>query len=143
MTDVFSPAKRSEVMALIRSSGNRLTELAMIRVFRESGITGWRRGQVLTLAHEGKSRRIRPDFLFRRERVAVFVDGEFWHGHPTRCRIPTTRREWWTAKIDGNKRRDRLQNRLLRAAGWKVTRIWQFEIGIHRDIRKLRLAGLF
>ena len=64
MPDVFAPEKRSEVMSRIRSRGNRDTELRMIALFKAAGICGWRRSQRLF----GK-----PDFVFRRERVAVFV----------------------------------------------------------------------
>jgi DNA mismatch endonuclease, patch repair protein len=60
--------------------------------------------------------------------VVLFVDGEFWHGHPRLCRIPATRHEWWAAKIEGNKKRDRKQTRLLRAHNWTVIRIWQHEL---------------
>jgi DNA mismatch endonuclease, patch repair protein len=142
MPDVFNKAKRSQVMSRIRSSGNKATELAMIHVFRMRGITGWRRGQVLRIGSRDGFLRIRPDFLFRAKRVAVFVDGEFWHGHPTRCRIPQTRRAWWAAKIDGNRQRDRLQNRTLRAAGWTVARVWQHELKTSAVLRKLGKAGL-
>jgi DNA mismatch endonuclease, patch repair protein len=155
MADVFTKVMRSEVMSLIRSSGNRETELVMVALFRELGITGWRRGQRLRLAEKlkaeklkaekGQAKIIRPDFLFRQEKIAVFVDGDFWHGHPIRAKIPATRREWWLAKIEGNKKRDRMQNRLLRANGWTVVRIWQHELTPkHRakGIRKLRRAGL-
>jgi DNA mismatch endonuclease (patch repair protein) len=68
MPDIFTPAKRSAVMALIRLRGNRATELRLIALMREHGITGWRRNAKVF----GK-----PDFVFRRERVAVFVDGCF------------------------------------------------------------------
>ena len=145
MTDVFTKSKRSEVMASIRSSGNRETELAMIALFRELGITGWRRNQRLRFLVRSSSCFVRPDFLFRRERIALFVDGDFWHGHPRLCRIPATRREWWLAKIEGNRKRDRRQNRLLRANGWTVIRIWQHELTRkHRAkaLRKLSGAGL-
>jgi DNA mismatch endonuclease (patch repair protein) len=150
MPDVFTKSKRSEVMSRIRSAGNKATELAMIRVFRDHGITGWRRGQRLRLLESGDGRSdtgerriIRPDFVFPVHKIAVFVDGEFWHGHPTRCRIPATRRAWWLAKIEGNRARDRLQNRLLRANGWTVVRIWQHELERKRRARrKLRAAGL-
>ncbi|MBI3222072.1 MAG: hypothetical protein HYZ46_03125 [Nitrosomonadales bacterium] len=71
MSDIWSKQKRSEVMSLIRSRGNKATELRLIEIFREHGITGWRRNQKLI----GK-----PDFTFRRERIVVFVDGCFWHG---------------------------------------------------------------
>jgi hypothetical protein len=65
MPDVFTKAKRSAVMSRIRGSGNRDTELRLIALFRAHGISGWRRRMALF----GK-----PDFVFRRERVVVFVD---------------------------------------------------------------------
>jgi len=73
MPDVFTKRKRSEVMARIRGRGNKDTEIALAKLLRANGISGWRRNQALI----GK-----PDFIFRRERVAVFVDGCFWHGCP-------------------------------------------------------------
>jgi DNA mismatch endonuclease (patch repair protein) len=142
MPDVLTPEERRRCMSAIRSSGNRTTEVAMVEIFRKHGVTGWRRGQVVRIKKSQKTHRIRPDFLFRAEHVAVFVDGEFWHGHPTKCRIPQTRRDWWLAKIEGNKRRDRHQNRLLRRAGWRVIRVWRCEIGTPACIRKLRRADL-
>ena len=72
MTDVFSKKQRSQVMAAIRSKGNKTTELRLASILRAHGIKGWRRDQPLF----GK-----PDFVFRRERLAVFVDGCFWHGY--------------------------------------------------------------
>jgi DNA mismatch endonuclease, patch repair protein len=145
VADVFTKSKRSEVMSAIRSAGNRETELVMVALLRELDITGWRRGQKLRFLVRGSSCIVRPDILFRRERIAVFLDGEFWHGHPRLCRIPATRREWWKAKIETNKRRDRRQNRLLRRNGWTVVRIWQHELTPkHRAkaLRKLRYTGL-
>jgi len=68
-----------------------------------------------------------------------------WHGHPTRAKIPATRREWWKAKIEGNKKRDRMQNRMLRKNGWTVIRIWQHELErkhFSKALHKLRSAGL-
>src|SRR5215210_9228563 len=98
MADVFTPEKRSAVMARIRGSGNRDTELRMMALFRAHGITGWRRRQKVF----GK-----PDFVFRRERVAVFVDGCFWHGCPRHATKPATRAAWWAAKHARNAQRDR------------------------------------
>jgi DNA mismatch endonuclease (patch repair protein) len=142
MPDVFTKDKRSQVMSLIRSSGNRATELAMIRIFRARRITGWRRGRVVRVATPTGSLRIRPDFVFPARKVAVFVDGEFWHGHPTRCQIPQARRSWWAAKIESNKRRDRRQNRALRVAGWTVVRVWQHELKTPAVLRKLKRGEL-
>lgn len=118
MADVFTPEKRSAVMSQIRSSGNRDTELRMIKVFRANGIRGWRRRQQLF----GK-----PDFVFRRERIAVFVDGCFWHGCPKRTHspLPRNRALWWAEKLSRNKKRDRVVTRTLRAQGWRVLRVWE------------------
>lgn len=118
MPDIFTKAKRSAVMSAIRGNGNKDTELRMIALFRAHGITGWRR----------KARVFgRPDFVFRRERVAVFVDGCFWHRHP-RCRFaatPKSRLEFWLPKFEGNVARDRLVTRTLRSAGCRVVRVWE------------------
>lgn len=121
MPDVFTPEKRSAVMARIRNTGNRDTELRMVALFRAHRITGWRRGQSLF----GK-----PDFVFRRERVAVFVDGCFWHGcpKPKHAPLPKNRAEWWAAKLARNKRRDATVNQMLRDAGWTVVRVWECEL---------------
>ncbi len=116
MTDVFSKKKRSAVMSRIRSRGNRDTELRLIAVFRTHGITGWRRGRPLP----GK-----PDFVFPRARLAVLVDGCFWHGCPLHATWPKQNAIFWRRKLIGNRRRDREVNRLLRRAGWRVLRIWE------------------
>lgn len=119
MSDVFSPAKRSQVMARIRSRGNKDTELALIALMRRHRITGWRRSQAIF----GK-----PDFVFRRQRVAVFVDGCFWHGCPKHANAPVGNREFWEKKLDANRKRDRLVKRELRRRGWRVLRIWEHEL---------------
>ena len=121
MADIFSKAKRSEVMSQIRGSGNKNTELRLIALFRKHRIIGWRR----SVAIFGK-----PDFIFRRGRVAVFVDGCFWHGcpKPKHSSYPKTRADWWAAKLGRNKDRDRLVTRTLRKQGWKVVRIWECDL---------------
>lgn len=121
MADIWSEEKRSEVMAAIRGKGNRSTELRMIRLMREARMTGWRRHQPLP----GK-----PDFVFRKEKVAVFVDGCFWHGCPRCYRPPASRKEYWSAKIAGNRRRDRRVSSQLRSTGWRVLRVW--ECSLHK-----------
>ncbi len=114
MPDVFTKAKRSEVMSRIRGKGNNRTEGVLVQLFREEGITGWRRHLKLT----GK-----PDFTFPRERLTVFVDGCFWHGCPKCYRAPKANRKFWEAKITRNRERDREVNRELRRRGWRVLRI--------------------
>ena len=105
MPDIFTQAKRSDVMSRIRSRGNRATELALVRVFREQGITGWRRQAKVTVERrrsrvEGQPRSgprhssldprlsVRPDFVFPKLRLAVFVDGCFWHGRLRHSSMP-------------------------------------------------------
>ena len=119
MTDVFSPAKRSKVMAQIRGRGNAATELALIKMFRAMGVTGWRRSQPVFGS---------PDFVFRGVRLAVFVDGCFWHGCVTHCKYPASHRAFWRQKLDANVARDRLVSRVLRENGWRVLRIWEHEL---------------
>jgi len=132
MADVFSKKKRSAVMSRIRGSGNKETELAMIRVFREQGITGWRRKQSVF----GK-----PDFVFYSLRVAVFVDGCFWHCCPLHRTMPKNNGEFWQKKLDSNCIRDREVNRELKKRRWKVLRIWEHELS-KSDRRKLVLKLL-
>ncbi len=114
--DTLTPAERSERMSRVRRAGNRSTELRMVDLLRAAGIRGWRRRERLSGA---------PDFVFRRERVAVFVDGCFWHGCPRHRRTPKSRIAFWTSKLTRNMKRDRAVNRKLRASGWMVVRIWE------------------
>jgi len=126
MPDVFTKAKRSEVMSRIRSHGNRDTELRLIALFREHGITGWRRNVPLF----GK-----PDFVFRSAKLAVFVDGCFWHGCPRHATMPATNRAFWQAKLARNAARDREVTRTLREAGWRVLRVWECALTLKRSAR--------
>ncbi|MFI6773976.1 very short patch repair endonuclease [Nocardia sp. NPDC050412] len=65
------------------------------------------------------------DIVFTRARVAVFVDGCFWHGCPDHYRVPKTNTDYWANKIAGNQRRDQETDFLLREAGWTVIRLWE------------------
>ncbi len=123
MADTVSKAKRSEIMSKIRSRGNQRTELAMVKLLRANKITGWRRHYPIF----GK-----PDFVFLKQRVAIFVDGCFWHGCPKCYRQPKTNRAFWERKIATNKRRDRSVARNLRTKGWRLLRFWEHQL---RDSR--------
>lgn len=70
----------------------------------------------------------RPDLVFRRKKVAVFIDSDFWHGHPKRFTMPKTNRTYWRQKIKRNIERDKQVNMELRKDGWKVVRIWEHDI---------------
>ena len=136
MTDVFSKRKRSEVMSRIRGRGNKSTEVAFARLLRSKRITGWRRHIEVSLGDVGwkdslttqHQRTVRPDLVFRRQKVAVFIDGCFWHGCREHCAQPKQNAQFWSAKLESNKRRDRYVTRLLRHQGWKVFRLWEHEI---------------
>ena len=158
MADVFTKAKRSEVMARIRSRGNRDTELALARLFRAHGIRGWRRQmrvrvrvtsdkwrvtrKARSLAASRGTRHppltVRPDFVFPKLRLAVFVDGCFWHGCPRHATQPKNNRAFWQQKLAGNRRRDALVTRTLRRAGWRVLRVWEHELARKNEARLLR-----
>jgi DNA mismatch endonuclease, patch repair protein len=126
--DTFSRQKRSWIMAQVKSSGNRSTEGRLLAVLRKHGITGWRRKYKL----DGK-----PDFAFPKARVAVFVDGCFWHGHPQKCRIPKVHRAYWERKIVRNVARDRQVTRTLKEKGWKVVRIWEDSVQKKSTVTRL------
>ncbi len=134
MADIFDKEKRSIIMSHIRGKGNKSTELKLISLFKELGITGWRRGSKL----KGK-----PDFVFPKLKVAVFADGCFWHGHKCRNTTPKTNADYWTPKIEENKARDIEVDKILKSQGWHVIRIWECEL--RKKNRKLldkKLQGL-
>src|SRR5665213_1682065 len=116
MSDSVSKEKRSQIMSSVRSKGNEATEMSLIRIFRKHQVTGWRRHRPIP----GK-----PDFVFPRHRLAVFVDGCFWHGCRRHCRMPQDNRRNWQQKTSRNAARDRKTTRLLRRVGWRVLRIWK------------------
>jgi DNA mismatch endonuclease, patch repair protein len=71
--------------------------------------------------------RARPDVVFGGARVAVFMDGCFWHGCPEHFYVPATNPEFWASKIEANRKRDRRTDEVLAAAGWRVIRVWEHE----------------
>jgi DNA mismatch endonuclease (patch repair protein) len=118
-TDVLSPEMRSDLMSKVRSKGNLRTELALIKVFRDLRIIGWRRNQKVF----GK-----PDFVFWKGRTTVFVDGCFWHCCPLHATWPKNNSAFWEEKLAKNRARDRLVTRTLKNRKWRVIRIWEHEL---------------
>lgn len=119
MTDIYSKQKRSLIMSSIRSRGNKATELVIVSLLRQNGIRGWRRHLPLPGC---------PDFAFGREKVAVFVDGCFWHGCPIHFKMPKSNCAFWAERIHRNMQRDRRVVRQLRAKGWSVIKVWQHDL---------------
>ncbi len=116
-------------MSRVRSRGNKITELGFVRLFRFHRISGWRRNSNLL----GK-----PDFVFRKQRLVLFVDGCFWHVCPKHSRMPAQNRAYWRRKLKRNVERDRLVKLTLRRLGWRVLRVWEHELRSRNKSRLLR-----
>ena len=98
-------------------------------MLRKHRLSGWRRGVKLF----GK-----PDFVWRSKRVALFVGGCFWHGCPRHKRTPRSRIGFWSTKLARNVERDTEVTRELRAAGWKVVRVWECALTGRRQSETIR-----
>jgi len=115
--DVLSPEQRRRCMAHNKGQ-NTKPELALRRLC-------WAAGLRYRLHAKLPGR---PDFVFVREKVAVFVDGCFWHGCPLHYVAPATRSEFWKNKLETNRARDLKVTTDLIASGWLVIRIWEHEL---------------
>lgn len=127
MPDTFTIEQRSRIMRQVKSSGNKSTELKLIKYFKANSIKGWRRNFNLF----GK-----PDFVFPLIRTAVFVDGCFWHGHNCRNTKPKDNEDYWQQKISRNKIRDKIVSKTLKSKGWTVIRIWECQL---KNLKTLNL----
>ena len=133
MADTLTPSERSVLMSKIRSKGNRTTELRLIQIFRAHKITGWRRNSSLP----GK-----PDFVFPKGHLCVFVDGCFWHGCPMCYRQPKSKKSFWRKKIVVNQARDKAVTRELRRQEWRVVRFWECKLKYaHKVAQKLTMRA--
>ena len=119
MADVFDERKRSEIMSKVRSKNNRSTELKLIQLFKENHIVGWKRNYPVK-GH--------PDFVFLDKKIAVFVDGCFWHGHDCRNTRPSDNADYWKKKRERNMKHDKEITELFERRGWIVIRIWECEM---------------
>lgn len=118
--DTFTRAKRSDIMSAVRSRGNRTTEIALGRLLWDAGLRGYRKHWNV----EGH-----PDFAWPGRKIAVFVDGCFWHGCPRCNESPKTNAAFWRDKIQTNRRRDQRVNARLRREGWAVVRVRECRLG--------------
>lgn len=119
MVDLFLAEQRSNIMRSVKSRNNKSTEIKLLNFFKIHKINGWRRSFELF----GK-----PDFVFPKDRIAVFVDGCFWHGHNCRNINPKNNKNYWQQKITKNKKRDILVNKTLKNKNWKIIRIKECEL---------------
>jgi DNA mismatch endonuclease (patch repair protein) len=133
MADVFTPEKRSAVMALIRGRDTK-PELALRSLLHRAGYRFTVRGP------RNRSLPGKPDLVLPKYRTAVFVHGCFWHGHEN-CpgfRLPKSRCDFWQEKISGNQARDLRNEAALRALGWHVVTVW--ECALRKKSDRLWLA---
>jgi DNA mismatch endonuclease (patch repair protein) len=118
MTDVLTPAQRQLNMSHIRAK-NTGPEVKLRKLLWAEGVRGYR----IHCEIPGK-----PDIVFTKKKLAIFVDGCFWHKCPVCFQEPETRKEFWMKKIQSNVDRAARVNEQLQADGWTVIRIWEHEI---------------
>ncbi len=131
MVDVYSKAKRSEIMSRVKNRRTQPEEV-VAKLLRKLKVRYQRNASSLP----GE-----PDFTLRSSKVAIFVHGCFWHGHSNckRAKLPDTNRRFWEEKIAGNKRRDARNVRKLRRDGWRVLTVWQCRLRKQeRVLKRLR-----
>src|SRR6266496_4031912 len=134
MRDPLNNTERSVLMAKVKSRGNKSTEMVIRTALRKHHISGWRTHPKNVLG--------RPDFYFALQKLAIFVDGCFWHACPKCGRIPKSRVRFWTKKITSNRRRDARTRRKLRRDGYRVVRIWEHGVRSDSWVRRLqRMLG--
>jgi len=119
-------------MKAVKSCNNKSTELALVKIFRKLKMHGWARHSLLP----GN-----PDFVFKKRRIAIFVDGCFWHGHFCRTGIPQNNRQFWRKKIIGNMKRDKTSTKLLQKMGWQTLRIWECSLTNKKLFTFLRILS--
>jgi DNA mismatch endonuclease (patch repair protein) len=120
MTDVYGPEKRSAVMARVKGAGTTPERVVRRLIWRLGGRYRLNRADL-----PGK-----PDIVLAGRRLAIFVDGCFWHGHDCArgARVPKANRDYWVAKIARNRARDAVARQALAAAGWRVETVWECEL---------------
>src|SRR4030067_1532612 len=127
--DNLTPEQRRKNMQNIRSV-NTKPELLIAKELRKRKIY---------FARNVKTILGKPDFVFRRKKAAIFIDSDFWHGHPRRCIMPKSNRCYWQSKNERNRQRDKAVNKQLKSMGWLVIRIWEYDVkkNIRKSVRKI------
>lgn len=130
--DNLTRAQRRKNMQNIRSTGTA-SETLIMRALRRKNIY---------FAKNVKSIIGKPDIVFRRKKIVVFIDSDFWHVHPRRFIMPQSNKRYWKEKIRRNKERDSEVNKELKKTGWKVIRIWEYDVrrNVGKCIKKILKA---
>ena len=117
MADLFDKKTRSSIMSKIRSKHTK-PEVALAKLLRKNKLAFRRHAKVLGT----------PDFILFNTNVAIFVDGEFWHGYNWLRRGKRPRTSFWRKKLERNMARDKRVNKAFKRAGWVVVRIWETQL---------------
>lgn len=120
-----TPPQRSRMMQAVHGKNNRTTEQRLRLGLVRSTICGWK---VRPQGLKGN-----PDFFFAAEKMAIFVDGCFWHGCPLCGHLPQMNRSFWSAKISHNRQRDRKTTIELKEQGIRVLRFWEHELQVELE----------
>jgi len=134
MTDIMTPAQRSERMSRIRSQNTR-PEMLVRRFLHRQGFR---------FRLHARNLPGRPDLVLSKYRAVVFVEGCFWHGHSCqKGRVPGTNSDFWQAKLAANQVRDKRNQRALRRDGWRVIRVWECRLANNktREATLMRLVS--
>ena len=126
MTDVLTRAQRSYCMSRIRAKDTQ-PEIVLRKIISKAGIKGYR----LNCRLLGK-----PDLVFPKRKIVIFIDGCFWHKCPKCFKNPATNKKFWLKKIDSNVKRDGFVSARLKKEGWKVLRIWEHEVRKQKIVKK-------
>ncbi len=118
MADKVSKQKRSEIMSKVKSKDSKI-EIDFRKAIWRAGL----RYRKNPPKYFGK-----PDLVLKKYKTVIFVDSCFWHGCKKHCRLPATRKKYWTEKIERNRKRDQEVNCYYRKIGWKIIRVWEHEI---------------
>lgn len=131
MTDVLTPEQRKLNMSHIRGK-NTGPEIKLRKILWSNGIRGYRIHYNLS----GK-----PDIVFTKKKIVIFIDGCFWHKCPFCFQEPANRKEFWLKKINSNVERDMRVNTELETAGWTVIRFWEHDVKKNPDTIVEKIAS--
>jgi DNA mismatch endonuclease (patch repair protein) len=124
MSDIFSKQKRSAVMSRIRSKDTKF-EKEFITVLKK---TTRKKFKTNVASIKGK-----PDIVFEKDKVCVFLDSDFWHGWQYPRWKHLLKNDFWRTKIENNRKRDKKTTAYLRRHGWKVIRVWEHQLSCNKS----------
>ena len=122
MTDVFSKDKRSKIMSAVKCKDSQM-EVKFRKALWKKGF----RYRKNVTKYFGK-----PDLLLKKYKTVIFIDSCFWHGCKKHCKLPSTRKKWWSEKITRNKQRDKEVNLYYKRINWNVIRVWEHDLRKHK-----------